>query len=160
MKPTIQDYKKDAILNKVLRYEEGIMSRRQWLKMMQAKGWNVAERTARNHAAEKKLEEWLYDNRSDISGNENWPPTKRYFEQKEVLKAGIFKTEYLLIKGNSLFDITKTEYEHFKALQLAEDINTQKNEIPEKIEAGTATKEEVAEYMEEDFQYFSKYAKD
>ena len=43
MKKTIQDYKKEATLNKVFRYPEGIMSRREWLRMMQVKRATVEE---------------------------------------------------------------------------------------------------------------------
>ena len=157
MKKSINDYKKEATLNKVFRYEEGVMTRREWLNIMRIKGYRVTERTARNHLAEIKLEEWLYNNRSDISGNMNWPPTKRYFEQKEILKKGIFKTEYILIKENSLFEITKTEYEYFNNMELAEDISTQKNELSEKIEAGTATNDEIDEAMNKEFEFAAKY---
>lgn len=155
---TIKDYKKEATLNKQFRYPEGIMSRRQWLKMMQAKGWQAEERTRRNHAAEDKLKEWLRIEKMNVPlGNSNYPATKHYLEEKKRLEAGIFKTEYVLKLGNSLYDITKTEYEHFKALQLEEDINAQKNELKEKMEAGTATDAEIEEAMQKEFEFAAKY---
>jgi len=143
MKQTIQDYKKDAILNKVLRYEEGIMSRRQWLKMMQVKGAFVEEDTKNR----------IHFNRTKFN---RMTEGQEEYERKCNEKVLCYN---LKLPGEPAYwEITKTEYEHFKALQLAEDVNTQKNEIPEKIEAGTATEEEVNEYMQQDFDYFSKYA--
>lgn len=154
----IQDYKKEAILNKTFRYPEGIMTRRQWLKMMHIKGWQAEERTRRNHAAEEKLEEWLRVEKMNVPlGNSEYPSTKHYLQEKQRLAAGIFKTEYCLKLDNSIYDITKTEYEAFKALQLEEDINTQKNELSEKIETGTATDAEIDEAMQKEFEFAKKY---
>ena len=45
MKKNIQDYKKEAILNKVFRYDEGVMTRREWLNLMRVKGAYVEEST-------------------------------------------------------------------------------------------------------------------
>jgi len=158
MKKNIQDYKKEAVLNKQFRYPEGLMTRRQWLKMMQVKGWQAEERTRRNHAAEDKLKEWLRVEKMNVPlGNSCYPSTKFYLQEKERLEAGIFKTEYVLKLGNSLYDITKTEYEAFLALQLEEDINTQKAELSEKIEAGTATDAEIQEEMQREYEYAAKY---
>lgn len=156
---TIQEHRKEATLNKVFRYPEGVMTRRQWLNYWRIKGATVEEETKRNHAAEERLKNWLYDNRDDRSGNPNWPPTKRYLEKKAELAAGIFKTEYSLRlpDGRSSYDITKTEFEAFKEMQLAEDINTQKEELNQKIEAGTATDEEIDEAMQKEFEFAAKY---
>jgi len=41
--------------------------------------------------------------------------------------------------------------------QLIEDINTQKNELSKKIEAGIATDEEIREDEEKEFEFFNKY---
>lgn len=159
MKKTIQDYKKEATLNKVFRYPEGIMSRLEWLRMMQVKGSTVKEETRRNHAAEQKLEEWIFNNRGDNSGNPNWPTTKNWLRKKEELKAGIFKTVYSLhIAGeNSFQEITKTEYDAFLALELESDLLTQKMEITYKIEAGTATEQEINEAMQKEYEFAAKY---
>lgn len=162
MKKTIQDHKKDATLNKVFRYPEGVMSRREWLKMMQVKGAEVREETKRNYAAEEKLEKWIYDHRGDNSGNENWPPTKEWMAKKEELKAGIYKTVYYLQFPNesSFQEITKTEYDYFKNSQLAEDKATEAMELTHKIEAGTATSEEIEHDEQKDFEFFRKYCND
>jgi len=137
MKKSIQDYKKDATLNKIFRYPEGVMSRREWLNMWRVKGATVEERERRNYAAEEKLKQWVHDNREMNSGNENWPPTKKWREQRELSKQPIYKIEYsLILKDGCSYDITKTEFEYFKNMELAEDINTQKNELNQRIEAG------------------------
>lgn len=138
MKKTIQEHKAESTLNKVFRYPEGIMSRREWLNLMRVRGCTVEEKTRRNYAAEEKLQQWLYDNRGDNSGNINWPPTKRYHEKKSELAAGIFKVEYRLNLPDGCFqDITKTEFEYFRNMELAEDITTQKNELNQRIEEDT-----------------------
>ena len=144
-----------------MKFEEGVMSRREWLRVKMVQGWEAEERTRRNHAAEDKLKEWLRIEKMNVPfGNPNYPSTKHYLSEKKRLEAGVFKTEYILKNGSSVYDITKTEYEHFKAMQLEDDINCQKNEIPLKIEAGIATDEEVNQYMQEDFDFFAKYHKD
>ena len=147
MKKNIQDYKKDATLNKVFRYPEGVMSRREWLRIMQVKGATVKEETKRNYTAEDKLQQWVYDNRNDNSGNPNWPATKNWLQKKEDWKAGIYKTVYSLhIPGeNSFQDITKTEYEYFNNVALAEDLATEKSQMSED------------EAMEKEFEFAAKY---
>lgn len=156
----IQDYRKETILNKMFRYPEGIMSRSQWLKMMMMKGWKAEEKTRRNHVAEDKMKEDLRRRKMDIPfGNPNYPTTKKWLEDKAVLEAGIFKTEYFLIKENSLYDITKTEYEYFKGLELAQDKATEQMELSYKIEAGIATDEEIEQAEEKEFEFFRKYCK-
>lgn len=52
---TIQEHKKDATLNKVFRYPEGVMSRREWLNMWRIKGATVEEKKTRNYAAEENF---------------------------------------------------------------------------------------------------------
>lgn len=161
MQKSIQDYKKEATLNKVFRYPEGLMSRKEWLKLMRVKGWVAEESNIRNYAAEEKLSESVEWQRKNVPlGNPNYPSTKAYFEDKARLEAGIFKTVYSLKNGNSSYDITKTEYEHFKSMELEDDILTQKNDLSYRIEAGIATDEEVNEAMDKELNFFSKYAND
>ncbi len=149
----INDYKKEATLNKTYRYDEGIMTRRDWLKLMNVKGWQAEERTRRNHAAEDKLFTWCEDQKMIVPlGNPNYPATKHYLEEKARLTKGIFKTEYVLVNGNSVYDLTKTEYDYFKGLQLAEDKATEAMELTSKIEAGTATNEEIEQDEQKEFE--------
>ncbi len=144
MKKTINDYKKESILNKVFRYPEGIMSRRDWLKTQMIKGAYVLESTK---------------NRIDFDrikfNRMNWDEQKEY-ERKCEEKIPCYKL-YEKADSNSFFEITKTEYEAFLALQLEEDINTQKAELSEKIEAGIATDEEINEAMQKEFEFAAKY---
>lgn len=93
------------------------MTRRQWLELQKGKA-TVEEKQVRNFAAEDKLEAWIYDHRFDNSGNANWPATKFYLEEKERLRAGLFKTVYNLYPSgqSSFYEITKTEYDYFKSL--------------------------------------------
>lgn len=120
---TITDYRKEATLNMKLNYPEGIMTRKEWIELKKNEGWRAEERTVRNHVAEEKLEEWIYNNRDMNSGNPNWPATKKWLSKKDELKAGIFKTEYHIQKDNSLYEITKTEYDYFKQLERKEDLD-------------------------------------
>jgi len=152
--------KQDKTLDILVRYEQGVMTRREWLNMWRIKGATIEEMRLRNYAAEEKLKKWLYDNRDDNSGNPNWPPTKRYNEKREELAAGIYKTFYYLhepLPSRSCYEITKTEYEYFRNMELAEDKATEANELNYKIEAGTATPEEEAEAMAKEFEFAAKY---
>lgn len=160
MKKTINEHRAESTLNKKMRYDEGVMTRREWLNMWRVKGATVEEKQVRNYAAEEKLKDWLYNNREDNSGNPNWPPTKRYNEKKAELAAGIYKTVYYLHEpppSRSGYDITKTEYDYFKNMELAEDKATEANELNYKIEAGTATPEEESEAMAKEFEFAAKY---
>jgi len=161
MKKNIQDYKKESTLNKIFRYPEGVMSRREWLKMWQVKGATVEENNVRNYAAEEKLKDSIDRRKFNIPwGNSCHPETKKWNEDKALLAAGIYKTVYCLREpgGRGSYDITKTEYDYFKGMELAEDINTQKMELPNKIEAGTATPEEIEADELTEMEYFNKYA--
>jgi len=135
-------------LDTKVRYDEGVMSRREWLKMQLVKGATVEESTKNRIQFDR-----IKFNR--MNGG-IWSNEQSEYEKKCNEKIPCYN---LRLPGESAFwEITKIEYEHFKALQLAEDISTQKNEIGEKIEAGTATNEEINEYMAEDLEYFTKYA--
>lgn len=158
---TIQQHKQNATLNKVFRFEEGIMSRRDWLKIKSTQGWKAEERTRRNYAAEEKLQNWLDREKFNVPlGNSNYPSTKIYLQEKERLINGIFKTEYALteVNGSGVYDISKTEFDYFQNMQLSEDINTQKLDVLERIEAGIATDEEIQEDEDKELQFFIKYA--
>lgn len=113
----LQQNRKDFILNKVIRYPEGTMTRQEWLKLMKVKGWTAEETKLRNYAAEEKLTEDLWRRKMNVPlGNPNYPTTKAYLEDKAKLAAGIYKTEYCLRMGNSSYEITKTEFDYFNSL--------------------------------------------
>ncbi len=118
----LQQGKVNAVLNLKMKFEEGIMTRREWLVLKKGQGAEVGIIDRRNYVAEEKLETWIYNHREDNSGNPNWPATKFWLAEKERLKAGIYKREYTLRIGKSIFDITKTEYDYFNSLGV---VNTQ-----------------------------------
>ena len=148
MKKNIQDYKKEAILNKVFRYDEGVMTRREWLNLMRVKGAYVEEST-KNRIQFDRIK---YNRmKGGIWSNEQ--------EEYEKKCAEIVPCYNLKFPSESFFfEITKTEYDYFKGAELSEDINTQKMELTHKIEAGTATDEEIQEDENRDFEFFHKYA--
>lgn len=114
----IAEARAELTLNKVFRYDEGVMTRREWIRLKIAEGYVATEETRRNYAAEDKLREWLRNNMEMRSGNTNWPPTKKWNDEERRLNEGIYKTEYHLGReGESCyFDITKTEYDYIKTL--------------------------------------------
>ena len=118
---TIQDHKKNAVLNKQFRYDFGIATRRESMEYKFKNGYIVLEVTQRNYSAEEKLNQWLKNNAFSIPfGNENHPSTIAYNAKKEELKNGIFKTVYKCKKENenSYSEITKIEFDYFNSLKI------------------------------------------
>lgn len=114
---TIQDHKKESVLNKVYNYPEGVMSRREFIIMQKNKGLVCTEKIVKNYAAMDKLEIEL--KRTAFSypfGNANHPATIAYNAKKALLKEGIFKTVYRLENDKYCDIITKTEYDFFHSL--------------------------------------------
>ena len=149
MKKNIQDYKKEAILNKVFRYDEGVMTRREWLNLMRVKGAYVEESTKNR----------IQFNRIKYNRMKGgiWSNEQEEYEKKCAEIVPCYNLKFP--SESSFFEITKTEYDYFKGLELSEDINTQKMELTHKIEAGTATDEEIQEDENRDFEFFHKYAR-
>ena len=114
---TIQDYKKETILDKVYIYSEGTMSRREYIILQKSKGLKCIEKQVKNYAAMEKLEIELKRNAFNIPfGNTLHPKTIEYNAKKELLKTGIFKTVYHMECDNYTSIITKTEYDFFQSL--------------------------------------------
>lgn len=159
---TILDYRKESILSKKIRFAEGVMTRKEWLNLKRIQGASVEEESRRNYAAEEKLKQWVYDNRDDNSGNSNWPPTKNWLAKKKESEGKIYKIVYLLKTGedSGFYEITKTEYDYFQNKQLEEDLNTEKHDLSERIEAGIASEEEIQEDMNKEMEMFAKYFHD
>jgi hypothetical protein len=136
--------KAENSLNVLVRYSDGIMTRRQWLKMQMVKGATVNEGTKNR----------IQYNRTKFNRMSNDGEQEAYMAKcNEKVKCW-----ELHIPGESAFwEITKTEYNAFLDLQLEQDINTQKNELSEKIEAGTATDQEIDEAMKSEFEFAAKY---
>lgn len=106
--------KKDKSLNVRVRYDEGIMTRREWLKMQFAKGASVSEGTKNRIQFDR-----IKFNR--MKGG-IWSNEQSEYEKKCNEKVICY--ELRLPGESSYFEITKTEYEAFLALQLEENINT------------------------------------
>lgn len=161
MKKTINDYRTEATLNKKFRYSEGVMTRREWLNMWRIKGATVEEKQVRNYPAEEKLKDSIDSRKLSIPwGNNCHPLTMAWNEDKAKLAAGIYKTVYYLHEpqpSRFCYDITKTEYDYFRNMELAEDKATEANELNYKIEAGTATPEEEEQAMQKEYEFAAKY---
>lgn len=137
--------KANAHLNQKMRYKEGIMTRREWLNYWMVKGATTKE------VQEPKV---IY-NRIKYNRMTGW-------EQEEYeKKCNEMKTGYRLnLPGsNSMYDLTKTEYDYFNSLVLSEDIQTEKHDLQNRIEAGIATDQEIEEDEQKEFNLFSKYFK-
>lgn len=116
---TIQQHKAAATLNKVFSFEEGVMSRGEWVKLKKDQGATVEVRRVRNEAAESKLADSIQARTWHIPfGNERHPKTIEWKADKETLKTGIFKTVYSLrdIDGKTNWVITKTEFDYFNTI--------------------------------------------
>jgi hypothetical protein len=145
MKKSINELRAESTLNKVFRYPEGIMSRKEFLNICRVRGATVEEK----QVPKIEYNRLKFNRLTGAAQDEYW--------QKCQEK----KTGYSInFTDGTSQDITKTEYDYFKALELAEDINTQKNELSQKIEAGIATDDEIETEMENEFEFFRKYATD
>lgn len=114
---TIQDYKKETILNKVYIYSEGEMTRREYIILQKNKGFKCIEKNVKDYPKMEKLEIELKRNVFNIPfGNTSHPKTIEYNNKKQLLKDGIFKTVYHMECENYVTIITKTEYDFFQSL--------------------------------------------
>jgi len=136
--------KTDKALNVQVRYSEGIMTRRQWLKMQMVRGATVNEGTKNR----------IQYNRTKFNRMTNDGEQETYMAK---CNEKVICYELHLPNESSFWEITKTEYEHFKSLELESDILTQKMELTYKIEAGTATDAEIDEAMQKEFEFAAKY---
>ena len=138
--------KQNKSLDIKMNYSEGgIMSRRDWLKMQMVKGAEVKEGTKNR----------IEFNRTKFNRMSNQKEQDEYYK-KCTERIGCYE---LHLPGQSAFwEITKTEFDYFKNLQLAEDKATEAMELTYKIDAGTATNEEIKQDEQKEFEFFSKYA--
>lgn len=111
MKP-INEHKTEAILNKRFSYDEGVMTRREWLNMWRIKGAKVEEKEVPKY-------EFNRAKYNRLSGNEQEEYERKLSEKK-------IGYSLRLPDGHTSYDLNKTEYEYFKNMELAEDLNTQK----------------------------------
>jgi hypothetical protein len=115
---TIQEHRKESILNKVYIYPEGTMTRRAFIILQKSKGLVCTEKLEKNHIAMEKLEIELKRTAFNHPfGNSNHPATIAYNNKKTLLKEGIFKTVYRIESEKYIGIITKTEFDFFNSLK-------------------------------------------
>ena len=127
--------KADKILNEKFRDEEGIMTRREWLNMWRVKGATVEESTKNRIQFDR-----IKFNR--MKGG-IWSNEQSEYEKKcnEIVPCYNLR----IPNESSFFEITKTEYEYFNNMVLAEDLATEKSQMSED------------EAMEKEFEFAAKY---
>jgi hypothetical protein len=137
--------KAEKILNTQVNYAQGgIMTRLKWLKIQLSKGATVNESTKSK----------IHYNRLKYNRFDNYEAQQEY-ERKCNERIPCY--ELHLPNEAAYWEITKTEFDRYRQLELETDLRTQKMELPNKIEAGTATEEEIKADAKEDLQFFSKY---
>ena len=127
--------KAEKVLNTKMRYEEGIMTRREWLNMWRIKGATVEEST-KNRIQFNRIK----FNR--MSGG-IWSNEQNEYEKKCNEKIPCYNLR--IPNETSFFEITKTEFEYFNNMALAEDLATEKSQMNED------------EAMEKEFEFAAKY---
>ena len=136
--------KNEKTLNTLVRYSEGVMTKKEWIKKQFGRGAYVEEST-KNRIQYNRIK----FNR--MSSNN---------EQEEYMKKcnEMVKCYELRYKDErSFWEISKTEYDYFNSLVLQQDINTQKFDLQERVEANTATDEEIEADANNEMQFFNKY---
>lgn len=142
---SITQLKAESTLNKLVRYQEGVMSRKDWLKMQLAKGATV----------EQSVKPQVQFNR--IKYNRMSKGQDEYMKKCNTMVTCFYLNEKVEGNVKTGYEITKTEYDYFNNVLLAQDIMTEKMDVAERIEAGIATEEQINNYMQEDFNFINKY---
>jgi hypothetical protein len=107
--------KAEKYLNSFVRHNNKIVTIKEWLNLLKCDGYLPCVETMRDTAKEEKETERLnriYRSSDFVSGNPNWPATKKYLEDKAELEKGIFKTVYLMRSESTSYVITKTAYDY------------------------------------------------
>lgn len=138
----ITERKAQATLNKLIRYEDGTMTRREYINKMRVNGCSVKETSKPR----------IKFNRSKYN-RMDWHEQQQY-ERKCEESIPCFE---LIYPDGCTMEITKAEFDYFNNIQLSEDLRTEQMNIAERIEAGIATDEEINGYENEDFEFFNKY---
>lgn len=136
--------KNEKTLNTLVRYSEGVMTKKEWIKKQLARGAFVQESTKNR----------IQYNRIKFNRMTNDSEQEEYMKKcNEMVKC--YELRYK--DENSFWEISKTEFDYFNSISLQEDINTQKFELAEKIEANTATNEEIEADADNEMQFLNKY---
>lgn len=140
---TISQHREDATLDKMIRYEEGVMTRREWLKLKLAQESTVFE-------SEKPQIEFNGTKYNRMNG----------FQQDHYMKKceNMVPCYNLQEKGQRGFwEITKIEYNYFKNLELAQDKATEKHDFDYRLKAGIATDDEIKQAEQNEVYFFTRY---
>lgn len=137
----ITDYRKQSILNFKMRYEEGIMTRAEWIKIKLSQEWYAKEET-----------------KSKIQySRAKFNKMNRKEQEEYERKCAEMVPCWVLQKGRESFEITKTEFEYFNQLMLEQDIKTEKHHLQYKMDAGIATNDEIEQAEQKELDFFKKY---
>ena len=142
-----REIKNDKSLDQLVRYSDyGILTKREWLNKQLSKGAYVTS---------QEEPKYSFD-RVKYNRMTTYKEQDEYERKMQETKIGYS----LKLPNQSIFwDITKTEYDYFQNLQLAQDLKTEKMDISEREAAGIATEEEMRHLFGLDQEYFNKYAK-
>lgn len=140
----LQDHRKESVLNTRINFaEHGIMTRKDWIKKQLAEGATV-EQSTKNR---------IDFNRTKFNRMNNGEQAE--YERKCAEKVVCYNLKPKTERG--YFEITKIEFDYFNELQLVEDLNTQKHDLSERIEAGIATETEIMDAEQAEFDFMNKY---
>ncbi len=99
----LQEHKAEATLSKVLSYPEGVMTRKEWVKLQHGKGATVKE------ALKSKT---MFDRRK--FNRMNYAQQEEY--EKKVNTLVPCYELYCIPTEGGFYDITKAEYDYFQTL--------------------------------------------
>lgn len=110
-----QKAKAEKHLNSLVNYKGKIITLKEYLHTLKDEGFlpeaNVYHDTTKEEKETERLRRII--NSWDFpAGNPNHPMSKRYYQDKEELAKGIFKTVYMMSHGNLGYVITKTAYDY------------------------------------------------
>jgi hypothetical protein len=139
-----QQVKAEKTLNTLVRYSEGVMTRKQWINLMRIKGATVEESTTNR----------IRYNRIKYNRMSSQREQDEYMKKCDEM---VICYNLLIPNQNSFWQITKTEYDYFNSIQVSEDIMTEKHDLENRIEAGIATEAEIQDDQDKETEFFTKY---
>lgn len=143
-KPAIERAREALVLktlNKKVNYGDdiGIKTKKDFLDTLAAQGAKVEEVQVEAPGVKQKMQEEIDLLRKNApTGNENHPETRRLRELQKLVKDGVTKTEYRVIrKDGSLWVISKTEFDYFKSKRpVSVSASKSDNEIEDRVRKG------------------------
>jgi hypothetical protein len=98
---TLQDYRAESTLKKIFRYDEGVMTRQEWIELKLAEGCTVKQET-------KAGAEWDRRKFNNMDGYQ-----QREYEKKLDSRIPCYN---LYLPSGSFYEITKAEFDYFNFL--------------------------------------------